>query len=215
MENFESFADSFSAELPEYLEEVRGKAVSQNVPVIRRSAVGLLSFFVRMTGAVNILEVGTGTGFSALTMWEASGRKAHIITIENYEPRIKEAKINLQKEGAGEYITLLAEDATEVLRRLDTTFDMIFMDAAKGQYIHFLPEVMRLLEDGGMLITDNVLQDGDVMESRYAVCRRNRTIHTRMRDYLYELKHNPLLDTVILTVGDGISVSVKKTVAKE
>ena len=106
-------------------------------------------------------------------------------------------------------------DATEILPTLVGQYDFIFMDAAKGQYIHFLPEVMRLLEDGGMLITDNVLQDGDVMESRYAVCRRNRTIHTRMRDYLYELKHNPLLDTVILTVGDGISVSVKKPVAKE
>ena len=210
MENFESFADSFSAELPEYLEEVRGKAVLQNVPVIRRSAVGLLSFFVRMTGAVNILEVGTGTGFSALTMWEASGRKAHIITIENYEPRIKEAKINLQKEGAGEYITLLAEDATEVLKRLDTTFDMIFMDAAKGQYENWLPDVKRLLKKGGILITDNILQDGDMLKARSAVRRRDRTIHKRMQDYIFELTHDKELDTILLNSGDGMAVSGKK-----
>lgn len=209
MENFESFADSFSAELPEYLEEVRGKAVLQNVPVIRRSAVGLLSFFVRMTGAVNILEVGTGTGFSALTMWEASGRKAHIITIENYEPRIKEAKINLQKEGAGEYITLLAEDATEVLRRLDTTFDMIFMDAAKGQYENWLPDVKRLLKKDGILITDNILQDGDMLKARSAVRRRDRTIHKRMQDYIFELTHDAELDTILLNTGDGMAVSRK------
>ena len=209
MENFESFADSFSAELPEYLEEVRGKAVSQNVPVIRRSAVGLLSFFVRMTGAVNILEVGTGTGFSALTMWEASGRKAHIITIENYEPRIKEAKLNLQKEGAAEFITLFAEDATDVLKRLDTTFDMIFMDAAKGQYENWLPDVKRLLKKDGILITDNILQDGDMLKARSAVRRRDRTIHKRMQDYIFELTHDAELDTILLNTGDGMAVSRK------
>ena len=83
------------------------------------------------------------------------------------------------------------------------------MDAAKGQYINFLPDILRLMPEGGLLISDNVLQDGDVMESRYAVTRRDRTIHTRMRDYLYELKHHEMLRTDILPVGDGVTVSVK------
>ena len=108
-----------------------------------------------------------------------------------------------------ESMTLLEGDATEILKTLQEPYDMIFMDAAKGQYIHFLPDVMRLLKKGGILVSDNVLQDGDVMESRYAVTRRNRTIHSRMREYLYELKHNNQLVTDILPVGDGVTVSVK------
>lgn len=89
-------------------------------------------------------------------------------------------------------------------------YDFIFMDAAKGQYIHFLPDVLRLLAPGGILLSDNVLQDGDILESRFAVTRRNRTIHSRMRAYLYELKHHPQLETVILPVGDGVTLSVKR-----
>ena len=107
-------------------------------------------------------------------------------------------------------ITLLEGDATEILKELRGTYDLIFMDAAKGQYINFLPDIMKLLPVGGILLSDNVLQDGDVIESRFAVTRRNRTIHARMRDYLYELTHHPELETVILPVGDGITVSVRK-----
>ena len=84
------------------------------------------------------------------------------------------------------------------------------MDAAKGQYLTFLPDCVRLLKEGGILITDNVLQDGEIMESRFAVTRRNRTIHTRMREYLYAVKHHPLLESSILPVGDGITLSVKR-----
>lgn len=101
-------------------------------------------------------------------------------------------------------------DAAEILKGLEGAYDFIFMDAAKGQYIHFLPDILRLLADGGMLVSDNVLQDGDVIESRFAVTRRNRTIHARMREYLYELKHHPRLETVILPVGDGVTLSIRK-----
>ena len=93
---------------------------------------------------------------------------------------------------------------------LEDTYDLIFMDAAKGQYIHYLPEAVRLLSVGGVLVSDNVLQDGDVIESRFAVERRNRTIHSRMREYLYELKHHEQLETSILPLGDGIALSVKR-----
>ena len=98
----------------------------------------------------------------------------------------------------------------EVLQRLKETFDFIFMDAAKGQYIKYLPEVMRLLGKGGLIVSDNVLQDGEILQSRYAVSRRNRSIHSRMRDYLYELTHNDLLETTVLPDGDGMTISVKK-----
>ena len=135
---------------------------------------------------------------------------AHITTIEKYEKRIPVARENFEKSGQKERITFLTEDAADVLPKLDGGYDFIFMDAAKGQYLSFLPEVKRLLAPGGVLLSDNVLQDGDILESRYAVTRRNRTIHARMREFLYEIKHDPELDTVILTVGDGVSISVKK-----
>lgn len=88
---------------------------------------------------------------------------------------------------------------------------MVFMDAAKGQYIHFLPDILRLMSPGSLLVSDNVLQDGDVIQSRFAVTRRNRTIHARMREYLYELKHRPELETVVLPVGDGVALSVMRS----
>ena len=87
---------------------------------------------------------------------------------------------------------------------------MIFMDAAKAQYIHFMPDVMRLLAPGGLLISDNVMQDGEIIESRFVVNRRNRTIHARMREYLFALTHDNTLETVVLPVGDGVTLSVKK-----
>ena len=132
-----------------------------------------------------------------------------IVTIENYEKRIPIARENFKRAGKEEQITLLEGDAAEILPTLTEPFDLIFMDAAKGQYIHFLPDVMRLLKVGGVLVSDNVLQDGDIIESHYAVERRNRTIYKRMREYLYELKHDERLMTSIVPIGDGATLSVK------
>ena len=137
-------------------------------------------------------------------------RKIPQKTIEKYEKRIPIAREKFRRAGREEQITILIGDAAEHLKQLAGPFDFIFMDAAKGQYIHFLPDVLRLLEPGGILVSDNVLQDGDLIESRFAVERRNRTIHSRMREYLYELKHNPQLVTSILPLGDGVTLSVKQ-----
>ena len=153
--------------------------------------------------------MGTAVGFSALLMSEYAP-EAHITTIENYEKRIPIARDNIAKAGKSASIDLIPGDATEILPTLTDTYDFIFMDAAKGQYINFLPEIMRLLSKGGILVSDNVLQDGDIIESRFAVVRRDRTIHTRMREYLYTLKHMEGVSTVILPVGDGITVTVKE-----
>ena len=115
-----------------------------------------------------------------------------------------------RKAGKDDVITLIEGDAMEVLKSLDGPYDLIFMDAAKGQYPHYLPEVLRLLAPGGVLMSDNVLQDGNLIESRFAVERRDRTIHSRMREYLYTLKHHENLETSILPLGDGVALSVKK-----
>ena len=159
---------------------------------------------------MRVLEVGTAVGFSAILMSELIPADGRITTIENYEKRIPLAKDNFRRAGKEEVITLLEGDALDILPTLTEEYDFIFMDAAKGQYIHFLPQVLRLLKRGGVLLSDNVMQDGTVIESRFAVERRDRTIHARMREYLYELKHHDLLQTSILPLGDGVALSVKK-----
>lgn len=163
---------------------------------------------------MKILEVGTAIGFSALLMSEYAPDGCHITTIEKYDKRIPLAKENFKKAGKEENITLLEGDAMEILAELEGEFDLIFMDAAKGQYINFLPDILRLMAPGGILVSDNILQDGDIVESKYAVTRRNRTIHNRMREYLYALTHHEELETVILPVADGVTLSAKKICQK-
>lgn len=203
------FIDSLDRGNTPFLDELEKEALRNRIPVIRKSMQSLLKFLLAFKKPDRILEVGTAVGFSALLMSEYGPEGSHITTIENYEKRIPVARENFRRAGKEDRITLLEGDATEVLKGLSGTYDMIFMDAAKGQYLHFLPDVLRLLEPGGLLVSDNVLQDGDVMESRFAVTRRNRTIHARMREYLYELKHHPELETVVLPVGDGVTLSTK------
>ena len=208
-ERISTFISSFDTGNTPFLNELEEYAIKTNVPIIRPQMQSFLKLLLAMQKPKRILEVGTAIGFSALLMSEYGPKDCHITTIEKYEKRIPLAKENFKKAGKEESITLLEGDATEILKELTGPYDFIFMDAAKGQYIHFLPDILRLLPTGGILVSDNVLQDGDVMESRYAVTRRDRTIHSRMREYLYELKHNEQLQTDILPVGDGVTVSVK------
>ena len=208
-ERISTFINSFDTGNTPFLNELEQYARETNVPLIRPQMQSFLKLLLAMKQPERILEVGAAIGFSALFMSQYGRPGCQITTIENYEKRIPIARENFRKAGKEESITLLEGDATEILKTLQEPYDMIFMDAAKGQYIHFLPDVLRLLKKGGILVSDNVLQDGDVMESRYAVTRRNRTIHSRMREYLYELKHNDQLVTDILPVGDGVTVSVK------
>lgn len=200
-----------SLEQPEsrVCQKIRKEAQQDRVPIIRMETASLLRFFVTLTKPKRILEVGTATGYSAILMSECMPEDGILHTIEKYEPRIPIAKANFKEAGKEGQITLFEGDAIEIMKTLESGYDMIFMDAAKGQYIHFLPEVERLLKKDGLLISDNVLQDGDVMESRFAVTRRNRTIHSRMREYLYTLKHSDMWQTSVISMGDGLTVSVK------
>lgn len=189
---------------------IEKEALADGVPIIRKEMGNLLKVLLLLKQPQKILEVGTAVGYSSILMSENMPQNCRITTIENYEKRIPVAKNNFKRAGKEEVITLLEGDAMDILKELDGTYDFIFMDAAKGQYIHFMPDVLRLLAPGGVLLSDNVLQDGDIIQSRYAVARRNRTIHTRMREYLYELKNNEALVTSIIPLGDGIALSVKK-----
>lgn len=192
-----------------FLNEIEKRALEAQVPIIRKSTQSLLKFLLALLKPENILEIGAAVGFSALLMSEYSPGNCHITTIEKDQQRAAAARENFRHAGREERITLLEGDAFDILRDLKGSYDMVFMDAAKGQYIHFFPEVLRLLVPGGALVSDNVLQDGDIIQSRFAVTRRNRTIHARMREYLYQLKHHPELESVVLPVGDGVALSTK------
>lgn len=208
-ERMSVFLDSLDRGNTPFLDALERDAMESRIPIIRKSMQSLLKFLLALAKPERILEVGTAVGFSALLMSEYAPECCRITTIENYAKRIPIARENFRRAGKEDRITLLEGDAAEVLKGLSGAYDMIFMDAAKGQYIHFLPDVLRLLAPGGLLVSDNVLQDGDIIESRFAVERRNRTIHARMREYLYELKHHPELETVVLPVGDGVTLSTK------
>lgn len=210
-ERMTTFINSLDAGNTPFLNQIEEEAIETNVPIIRTDMQSFMKFLLAASQPMQILEVGAAIGFSALLMSTYAPQGCHITTIENYEKRIPIAIENIARAGKEQDITLLEGDARKILPTLTGDYDLIFMDAAKGQYLSFLPEVLRLLKPGGLLVSDNVLQDGDIMESRYAVTRRNRTIHSRMRDYLYELKHHPELTTAILPVGDGVAVCTKRS----
>lgn len=192
------------------LDSIEAEARESLVPIIRRETAALLRTMTAALGPSRILEVGTAVGYSALLMCQVMPEDCHITTIEKFEKRIPIARENFERAGETGRITLLEGDAAALLKELKgNTFQLIFMDAAKGQYLNWLPDVMELLSEGGVLISDNVLQEGDIVESRFAVERRNRTIHSRMREYLYELTHRDDLETAIIPIGDGVAISTR------
>lgn len=217
-DRMEVFLDMFREEPPEYIRELEKYARREEVPVIRRGTRDILRFLLKTRKPERVLEVGTAIGYSALFMRECLPKTSRITTIEKVEMRLVEARRNLKKYDTDGRICLLEGDASQCLRDLaerGESFSFIFMDAAKGQYLNFLPDVLEILAPGGILVSDNILHEGDVMESRYAVTRRDRTIHGRMREYLQVLTHHGELETICLPFGDGITVSVKEKTEKE
>ena len=210
-ERIVSYINSLEKENSPVLEEIEKEARKDGVPIIRKEMESFLRVMLSIKKPMRILELGTAVGYSAILMSEYIDEKGQIITIENYDKRIPIAKENIKKTGRENVIKLLEGDAMEIMPTLESDqFDFVFMDAAKAQYIHFLPEVLRLMKKDGVLITDNVLQEGDLIQSKYVVRRRDRTIHKRMREYLEVVKNHPQLETTIVPIGDGITMSVKK-----
>ncbi len=206
-----------SLELPEseIIEKIEQEALDMRVPVIRKETQSFLKVLLLIKKPLRILEIGAAVGFSAILMSEYMPEGGRITTIENYDKRIPIARRNFERAGKAGQITLLEGDALAVMKMLPGPYDFIFMDAAKGQYIQYMPEALRLLAPEGVLVSDNVLQDGEIAESRFAVERRNRTIHSRMREYLYQLKHDVRIQTSILPLGDGIALSVRSSAAEK
>ncbi len=209
-ERITDYIHSLESSKGELLDSIEKEALDTYVPVIRRETAALLRTVTAALRPSRILEIGTAVGYSALIMCQVMPADCHITTIEKYEKRIPIARENFRRAGEEERITLLEGDADEHLAKLEgQSFDLVFMDAAKGQYLNWLPLLLKLMPVGSVLISDNVLQDGDIVESRFAVQRRNRTIHSRMREYLYELKHMEEFETAIIPIGDGVTVSTR------
>lgn len=209
MARVSSFIRSYIHDDAGRLGDIYRQAVSDGVPVIRPETRELLKTQLLLTKPLNILEIGTAVGYSALFMLQYAPENAHVTTIELSADRVRDARGNIESLNRQEQITVLQGDAAEVLAAMDGSFDFAFVDAAKAQYIAYLPEVMRLVRQGGLIVSDNVLQDGEVLESHFTVAKRDRTIHDRMRAYLYELCNNGQLETAILSVGDGVALSVR------
>lgn len=214
-ERIAAYINSLASDLTPELLELERYATENNVPIIKKETQSILKFFLQVKQPKRILEVGTAIGFSALFMSEYIGKDSLLTTIEKVPMRIVQAKKNFfdTRYSGKDKITLLEGEALEVLKELvlkEETYDFVFLDAAKAQYMSYLPEIMKLLEPDGLLITDNVLQDGTVINSRYSVTRRDRTIHSRMREYLYTITHMEELETIVLPVGDGVAISQQR-----
>ncbi len=214
LQSLEPFAD-------EMLNRLRDEAEQNGVPIIRPETESFLRTMIKITQPARILEIGTAVGYSSIVMAKAGD--ARIDTIENYEKRIPAARANIKAAGLEDRIRLIEGDAGKVLKELlrdglpkgadpasgpRTAYDFVFLDAAKGQYLTWLPDILQLMRPGAVLVADNVLQDETVAESRFAIPRRERTTHARMREFLYEIKHRPRLESCILPVGDGVSLSI-------
>ena len=213
-ERIVAYMNSLAKELPAHLYELEKEAKKNKVPIIKKETQGLIRFLLKIQKPRHILEVGTAIGFSALFMSEYSPKDCKITTIEKVPIRLEEARKNLNQDRFPyrDKISLKEGEAEEILKGLVDSkekYDLIFLDAAKAQYMNFLPMLIDLLDNEGLLITDNVLQDGTVVNSRYGIVRRDRTIHTRMREYLYAITHMDELETVILALGDGVSLSYR------
>lgn len=209
-ERIVSYIHSLEKSNSEIMDEIEAYAHENDVPIIRKEMESFLKVLIEMNKPKKILELGTAIGYSAILMAGAMPEECKITTIENYEKRIPIAKENIMRAGLEERITIVEADAGEYLKSIDEEYDFIFMDAAKAQYPFYLEEIMRFLPKGGILLADNVLQEGDLVESRFMVERRNRTIHSRMREFLYSVKNTPELTTSIIPIGDGVSLSIRR-----
>lgn len=207
-ERISDYLDSLCPGNSHLTEKIRSEAVAMNIPIIRRDGEQLLKVLLELKKPEKILEIGTCTGYSAIIM--AQSCDADITTLEIGEADYVKACANVELAGFNDRIHCIHTDATDYLDACNETFDFVFMDAAKAQYINWLPKVTQILEPGGILLSDNVLHDGDIAESRFAVERRDRTTHARLREYLYELTHSEDYVTSVMNVADGVAVSVRK-----
>lgn len=207
--------DYLSSVLPERsseLETLHRFATENNVPIIKHEMEQFLTFLVELHSPLRILEIGTAIGYSGTIMLQSAGSDARLTTLELSDKMADKALQTFDLFGLQDRVTLIRGDAVETIKFLDEAYDMIFMDAAKGQYMNYYEDTMRLLKPGGLLVADNILQDGLLVKSRYAIPRRQRTIHGRMREFVKLLMNHPDLTTTTQAIADGVCVAVRNRV---
>ena len=210
-ERVSDFIMSLSEEKDDDILSLKEYAIKNNVPIIRDETKSFIRMLLNLKEVSNVLEIGTAIAYSTLVIHREK-QNAHIVTIEDYEKRIEEAKANIERYFDRDKVELIEKDAGVYLNenKAEEIFDFVFLDAAKAQYINWLPDIKRLMKKGAILLADNIFKDGEILESKYLIKKRDRTIHKRMRDFLHTLKKDKDLDTYLYNVGDGISVSIKK-----
>lgn len=204
------FIMSLVSETDNDIIDLKNQALANNVPIIRDETKQFLRMLLNIYKPSQILEIGTAVAYSTLVMHRTC-KDAQIVTVENYKKRIEEAKKNIDTYFDKDKIKLIESDAGEYLKNIkDIEFDFIFLDAAKGQYINWITDIKRLLHKGSILVSDNIFKDGEVIESKFLIKKRDRTIHKRMREFLNYISKDKDFETYIFNIGDGISVSIKK-----
>ena len=191
------------------LKEMEDYASKNHVPIVQPEVAALMVVVGKLIKPSRVLEVGTAIGYSSILISEFLAPDGKIDTIERYDVMVELAQKNIKSAGLQEKINVIYGEALDILQCLDKQYDMIFLDAAKGQYSEFLPECLRMLKKGGLLVSDNVLYKG-MVASDDLVERRKKTIVTRMRDYLDSICNSEELDTSIIPIGDGVALSYKK-----
>ncbi|MBO6134603.1 MAG: O-methyltransferase [Lachnospiraceae bacterium] len=211
-ERIEDFIKSLD-DYDEEIESLKDYALKNDVPIIRDETRNFLRLLLRIKKPRKILELGTAIAYSTLVIYKSCDKDIDsIVTVENNIDRIKEAKTNIEKFFDDKKVVLIEDDITNYLESAEKEekYDFVFLDAAKAQYIVWLPILKKLMKKGAVLLADNIFKDGEILESRYTIIKRDRTIHKRMREYLHEVAKDVDFDTTIFNVGDGISVSIKK-----
>ena len=191
------------------LGEIQEEALEEEIPIVPHETARFLSTLLTIKKPKEILEIGTAVAFSAGLMSRYLQEGGHVTTIDRYEYMLNIAKKNIKRMGLEEKINIIEDDAANVLPKLSGPYDFIFLDAAKAQYIQFLPELLRLMPIGGILVADDVLQGGNIAKSRFSLPRRQRTIHKRMRNFLWDISHLDCLESSIIPIGDGIVMRTK------
>lgn len=190
------------------LQTIKQKALEEHIPIIMDDTLEIVDKILTKLKPERILEIGTAVGYSAMCFSEYLSANGKIDTIERDEERIKQAKENIKKVEVENKINILEGDAVEILPTLEGTYDMIFIDAAKGKYPFFLKEALRMLAKDGIILADNILYKGYVMSDYNK--HKQRTAVRNLREYIAEVTNNPNLETQILEVGDGLAITKRK-----
>ena len=207
-EKITTYLDGFYRPPDEALDRIRTEAERNGVPIILRDTERLMMTLIRITRPARILEIGTAVGYSALCFAKAAGPSSEIVTLEKEEVMVHTAEANIRDLGYEKQITVVQGDARETLPAVRGLFDLVFIDAAKSHYSRYWDLSLPHCAPGSLIVCDNVLLRGSVTDEGYdSSPRRHRTSIKRMRAFTERITSDPSVETSVLTVGDGVSVS--------